>query len=64
LTARETQISTALCTGASDKQIAGDLGISYWTVRSHIQSIFRKLGVLNRRELMVKMGNHSENGHS
>lgn len=63
LTSRETQISNALCTGASDKQIAGELGISYWTVRSHIQSIFRKLGVLNRRELMVKVGNHNENGN-
>ena len=60
LTARETQICEAICTGATDKQIATDLGISFWTVRSHIQNIFGKLNVLNRRELMVKVRNQTE----
>lgn len=53
LTGREMEIYKALRTGAGDKQIAADLGISFWTVRTHIQSIFNKLGVMNRRELMV-----------
>lgn len=54
LTLRENEICQALMLGVSDKQIANDLGISFWTVRTHIGNIFAKLGVLNRRELMMK----------
>jgi two-component system cell cycle response regulator len=56
LTAREMEVYSVLRTGAGDKQIAAQLGISFWTVRTHIQSIFNKLGVMNRRELMVADG--------
>lgn len=54
LTAREAQVCDALLGGGADKAIAEDLGISFWTVRTHIQRVFTKLGVLNRRELMVR----------
>jgi DNA-binding NarL/FixJ family response regulator len=54
LTAREAQVCDALLGGGGDKAIAEDLGISFWTVRTHIQRVFTKLGVLNRRELMVR----------
>jgi DNA-binding NarL/FixJ family response regulator len=53
LTPREHEICMAILTGTSDKEIALNLGISYWTVRSHIQQIFSKTGALNRRELMT-----------
>lgn len=54
LSIREGQICEALIRGSSDKQIAADLDISFWTVRTHVSRIFAKLGVLNRRELMAK----------
>ncbi|MFZ2267432.1 MAG: DNA-binding response regulator [Azonexus sp.] len=54
LSSRESEICEALIRGLNDKQIAHDLNISFWTVRSHITKIFTKLGVLNRRELMAR----------
>lgn len=54
LTGREVQIAQYLLDGKSDKEIAAHLGISYWTVRSHVQHVFDKLGVINRRELLVR----------
>jgi DNA-binding NarL/FixJ family response regulator len=54
LSPREVQIARCLLDGQSDKEIAAKLGISYWTVRSHVQHVFDKLGVINRRELMVR----------
>ena len=54
LSPREVQIARCLLDGQSDKEIAAELGISYWTVRSHVQHVFDKLGVINRRELMVR----------
>lgn len=52
LSPREHEICLAILAGTSDKSIAKNLGISYWTVRTHIQQIFTKTGALNRRELM------------
>ena len=54
LTPREAEICESLLVGSADKVIAEKLGISFWTVRTHIQRIFTKLGVLNRRELIVR----------
>jgi DNA-binding NarL/FixJ family response regulator len=54
LSLRESEVCEALVHGVSDKQIAQDLSISYWTVRTHIGRVFQKLGVLNRRDLMAR----------
>lgn len=54
LSQREMEICNALIDGHSDKQISADLGISFWTVRSHVGSVFTKLGLLNRRELLTR----------
>ncbi|WP_162888569.1 response regulator [Dechloromonas sp. HYN0024] len=54
LSPREREIAAQILAGSSDKQIARDLGISYWTVRSHIEQIFTKTGALNRRDLMAR----------
>lgn len=54
LSLRECDVCKALIQGVNDKQIAADLNISFWTVRTHISSIFAKLEVLNRRELMAR----------
>lgn len=54
LSQRESEICEELIRGVSDKQIANDLNISFWTVRTHIGRVFAKLGVINRRELMTR----------
>jgi len=54
LSPREREIAAEILSGFTDKQIARALGISYWTVRSHIEQIFTKTGALNRRDLMAR----------
>lgn len=54
LSPREYEIFNAIVKGKSDKEIASNLGISYWTVRTHVQQIFAKTGAINRRELMAR----------
>ena len=50
LTSREWEILDLLCQERSTDDIADELVLSIETVRSHIKSIFRKLGVRSRRE--------------
>jgi DNA-binding CsgD family transcriptional regulator len=55
LTKREAETTLLLATGASNKQIAAELGISPHTVRTHGERIFRKLGVKSRKALGLKL---------
>lgn len=57
LTVREQEIATAIALGKPDKIIAGDLGIGFSTVRTHIKHIFRKLGVQSRTQLITRLHN-------
>lgn len=41
-----------LVLGFTAREIAGDLGLSFHTVRTHIRNIYEKLGVANRVELV------------
>lgn len=50
LTRRETEILDCLTSGASNKQIARDLGITEATVKIHMKSLIRKIGVSNRTQ--------------
>jgi DNA-binding NarL/FixJ family response regulator len=54
LTPRELQVLAAIGDGASNKAIARQLGISLHTVKFHIESLFRKLGVRSRAEAVAK----------
>jgi DNA-binding CsgD family transcriptional regulator len=54
LTARETEILNALGEGMSNKEVARALGISAHTVKFHLETIFRKLGVTSRAEAVAK----------
>lgn len=54
LTRREREIMDCLSKGYVDKEIAGALGISTWTVHGHIKNIFEKLGVHTRIEAVLK----------
>ncbi len=51
LTPREAQVCLLLVAGHADERIAAALGISYWTVRTHLRKVFIKVGVANRVEL-------------
>ena len=48
LTARELEVLRLLARGASNKQIAAELGITRKTVGNHVEHIYTKLGVENR----------------
>jgi len=50
LTKRQHQIWMALRMGASNKEIARMLGILESTVKAHLRSIYRELGVRNRTQ--------------
>ncbi|MBL8490143.1 MAG: response regulator [Rhodocyclaceae bacterium] len=52
LTPRESRVAELVLAGCSDKEIARRLGISYWTVRTHVASVLRKRQVANRLELV------------
>ena len=53
LTLREIEILRLICQGTTDKQIASVLGISKETVKSHVQSILRKLNAANRSQAVA-----------
>ena len=51
-TQRECEVLQQLCKGSSNKQIAGDLGISSKTVGRHLENIFQKMECSNRHSAM------------
>jgi DNA-binding NarL/FixJ family response regulator len=53
LTGRENQIISRICEGMRNKEIAGKLYISDATVAHHLTSIYRKLGLADRTELLL-----------
>jgi len=53
LSPRERQILELMRAGRTDKEIAQQLGVSFWTVRTHIGALLRKLGVRNRTEAVA-----------
>lgn len=54
LTPREKEVLRLMAGGTSSREIAGRLGISYTTVRTHIRSLGSKLGVHSKLEAIVK----------
>ena len=53
LTAREVEVLGLLAAGLGNKTIAGRLGISEHTVKTHVTSLFAKLGVSTRAEAVA-----------
>ena len=53
LTDRENQVIALVCEGLRNKQVAERLFISDTTVRHHLTSIFSKLGISDRLELVI-----------
>jgi DNA-binding CsgD family transcriptional regulator len=54
LTPREVEVLAALGNGLTNKETARLLGISPHTVKFHIESLFRKLGVASRAEAVAR----------
>jgi DNA-binding NarL/FixJ family response regulator len=54
LTHREREMLEFLSRGFQDKEIAAALGISVWTVHTHMKRTFEKLGVHNRAEAVSR----------
>jgi DNA-binding NarL/FixJ family response regulator len=61
LTPREMQVLAAIGDGLSNKGIARRLSISQHTVKFHIESLFRKLGVRTRAEAVARGIEHGAN---
>jgi two-component system response regulator DegU len=55
LTAREYETLQRLMKGDSNQEIANVLGISVGTVKNHLTSVYKKLGVSSRAEAIVRV---------
>lgn len=60
LTPTERKVALCVGTGLDNDAIAGELGISRHTVRSHLRNIFEKLSVTNRTQLALKVRSSAE----
>ena len=58
LTRRELQVVSAIVAGASNRDVAAQLGVTEQTVKNHLSSIFDKVGVSNRLELALYAIHH------
>jgi DNA-binding NarL/FixJ family response regulator len=56
LTNREREIAALVRAGLANKVIALRLGVSEGTVKSHLNHVYRKLGVRNRVALIIDAG--------
>jgi PAS domain S-box-containing protein len=65
LTERELDILTLICQGLNDQQMSNKLKLSRHTVRNHVSSLYRKIGV-NRRAAAIVWARERGigNGHS
>ena len=55
LSPRLRETAAALVTGASEKQIASELGVSTHTAHQYVKTLYRRFGVSSRAEFMVRM---------
>lgn len=62
LTAAEARVAQRLFGGLTYAEVAGELGVSYHTVSSHVKSIHRKTGATSNGKLLALMRTLSESG--
>jgi len=60
LTPAQGRVLAAVATGKLNKQIAFELGVSESTVKSHLFTIFKKIGVLNRTQASLLFSHLTE----
>jgi DNA-binding NarL/FixJ family response regulator len=53
LTKKQKVVLSLLCEGLSNREIAGQLYLTGHTVKSHLLTLFQKLGVKNRTECVL-----------
>ena len=53
LSPRETEVLQLIAEGKTNTQVALALGVTVHTVKFHLASVYRKLGVQNRTEAVV-----------
>ncbi len=58
LTPRETHVVALIAAGAPNKQIARQLGLSMNTVKSHIRTAYRAMGVTSRTQAVIWAVDH------
>ena len=56
LTERHRQVVTLACQGLSNREIAEQLGLTEGTLKCHLHSIYEKLDVRSRAELIIRFG--------
>lgn len=56
LTPRQAEVLTLLLQGKPNKEIARRLGLSVETVKDHVQAVLRALGVSNRTQAVLAVG--------
>jgi transcriptional regulator EpsA len=54
LSTRELEVLESMCRGRTNLEIAAALNISPFTVKNHVQRIFRKIGVTNRTQAAAR----------
>jgi ATP/maltotriose-dependent transcriptional regulator MalT len=54
LSERELEVLRLLASGRTNSEIAHDLFVALGTVKSHVNSIYRKLGAANRAEAVTR----------
>lgn len=55
LTARQAEVALRLAAGASNREIAAELGISTATARKHLEAVFSRLGVRHRAAAVARI---------
>jgi DNA-binding NarL/FixJ family response regulator len=58
LTSREEQVVALVADGLSNRDVAGELGLSEHTVKKYLFRIFEKLGISSRVELVLYALHH------
>lgn len=61
LTEREREVARVVASGASNKEIARELGITERTVKAHVGAVLDKLGVRDRLQLALVVNGHRRN---
>ena len=64
LTARQRQVLDQLTQGASEKELAYELGVSAHTVHDHVKAIYRAFGARSRGELLAQVAKQTQAPHT